>query len=190
VQIPAKNTEGEVVATNRYAEKDGNYIMALYELKTTNKKGETKRICDFELLSNAEAVQKRLASEPLFADELTNDKGQLLPLNPLCPSLKKGDFVVFFEDSPAEIQWRNRTDLFKRLYQVTGLSSMLLQEKYEYGVIGFVKHNSSKSNAKYVKGEFNLNDQRSFAEMQHSQIKAVKVEVNQLGEVTPLVKLP
>jgi CRISPR-associated endonuclease Csn1 len=189
VKIPAKNTEGEIVTTNRYAEKDGNYIMALYELTTTNKKGETKRICGFELLSNAEAVQKRLKSEALFADELTNDKGQTLPLNPLCPNLKKGDFVVFFEDSPTEIQWNDRTDLFKRLYQVTGLSSMLLQEKYEYGVVSFVKHNSSKSNAKYIKGEFNLNGQRSFAEMYHTQIKAIKVEVNQLGEVTPLVLL-
>ncbi|MFN4144896.1 MAG: type II CRISPR RNA-guided endonuclease Cas9 [Runella sp.] len=189
VQLPAKDQTGSIVATNRYAEKDGNYIMALYELRTTDKKGNTKRICDFKLLSNPEAVQKRLAGTPLFADELTNDKGQTLPLNPLCPSLKKGDFVVFFENDPSEIQWHNREDLFRRLYQVTGLGSSLIQEKYEYGTISFSKHNSSKVNAKYVKGAFYNEDKRSFIEMQHTQIQAIKVKVNQLGEVVPLVRL-
>ena len=190
VQLPAKDQSGNVVATNRYAEKDGNYIMALYELKTTNKKGETKRSCDFELLTNPEAVKKQLVKEPLFADERTNDKGQTLPLNPLCPSLKKGDFVVFFENNPSEIRWNDRTDLFRRLYQVTGLGSMLLQEKYEYGVIKFAKHNRARNNAQYVNKEFDFQDPLDFIQLYHGQIKAVKVKIDQLGEVEPLVKLP
>lgn len=189
VQIPAKDEQGNIVATNRYAEKDGNYIMALYELKTTDKKGKTKRICDFELLSNPEAVQKRLAGEPLFADERTNDKGQTLPLNPLCPSLKKGDFVVFFENHPSEIRWNDRTDLFRRLYQLTGLGTMLVREKDEYGVLKFIKHNVSRGNAKYINKEYSFEEPLDFMQLLHGQVQAVKVEVNQLGEVTPLVKI-
>lgn len=190
VQIPAKDQEGNIVAINRYAQKDRNYIMALYELKTTNKKGEIKRICDFKLLSNPEAVQKRLAGEPLFADELTNNKGQTLPLNPLCPTLKKGDFVVFFENDPAEIQWNDRMDLFKRLYQVTGLGESIKSQIYLYGNLSFVKHNCARSKSNPVNGEYSYTASPDAIDMYHTQIQAIKVKVNQLGEVVPLVDLP
>lgn len=190
VQIPAKDQEGKVVATNRYAEKDGNYIMALYELQTSNKKGEIKLIKGFELRSNAEAVEKQLKKEPLFPDELTNDKGQILPLNPLCPSLKKGDFVVFFENNPSEIQWDDRTDLFKRLYQVTGLTEGIKSKIYLFGYISFAKHNTSRYNASYESAEFDFDKNLPFLMMSHIQIKAIKVKVSQLGEVIPLVVLP
>lgn len=189
VQIPAKDERGEVTATNRWAEKDGNHIMALYELVTYNKKGEAKKIRGFELLSNAEAVKKHLAGEGLFPDEIVNTKGQTLPLDPLCPSLKKGDFVVFYEESPAEIRWGDREDLFKRLYQVTGLGSMLISEKYEYGVLNFIKHNVARVNASYERGMFSYSEPISFMSQLHSQVSAIKVKVNQLGGVIPLVPL-
>ncbi len=194
-KIAAKDQNGAVVNENRYAETDGNYIMAFYEKITLNKKGEAKSIRKFRLISECKAVQKtneaRANNEPtrLFADEVTTDKGETLPLMKTCPSLKKGDFVVFFEENANEIQWNNSEDLFKRLYQVTSMSSMLLREKDEYGTMKFVKHNASKANAKYAKGVFVLEELLSHREMLHTQINAVKVSVSQLGEVTPLVVL-
>ena len=193
VQLPAKDQDGNVVATNRYAEKDGNYIMALYELKTTNKKGETQCSCDFELLTNPEAVKKQLANEPLFLDELTNDKGQTLPLNPLCPSLKKGDFVVFFENDPSEIRWKERTDLFRRLYQVTGIQedeNIKNGVRYYYGRVSLVKHNFLRKNKDDKPSKYSYLKPPNTTSVSHKKINLVKVKINQLGEVEPLVKLP
>ena len=186
VQIPAKNQQGEVKATNRWAEKDGNHIMALYELLTKTKSGKVKKISGFELLSDAEAVQKHLDRTPLFPDEITNEKGQTLSLNPFCPSLKKGDFVVFYEENPSEIQWNDREDIFKRLYQVTGLGSLATG----YGVIKLVKHNVSRANASYPNKTYDINGPLPYLMQYNTQISAIKVKVNQLGEVTPLVPLP
>ncbi|MBK8553165.1 MAG: hypothetical protein IPL53_19740 [Ignavibacteria bacterium] len=42
VQLKAKDENKNVVNENRYAETDGNYIMALYELKEKDKKGKLK----------------------------------------------------------------------------------------------------------------------------------------------------
>jgi hypothetical protein len=56
VAIPAKNADGVIVSSNRYAEKNENYIMAFYQLLTTNKKGKTKRTCNFKLLSTVEGL--------------------------------------------------------------------------------------------------------------------------------------
>jgi CRISPR-associated endonuclease Csn1 len=195
VNIPAKDQNSNVINENRYAEKDGNYIMAFYEKIEILKKGKTKTIRDFRLVSGIEAVQQttrdRKEGEPtrLFPDEVTTDKGQTLPLMKTCPSLKKGDFVVFFEDNADEIQWNDPEDLFKRLYQVTGMSSMLLREKDEYGTMNFVKHNASKANAKYENGRFEVAKLLPHIILLHGQLNAVKVSVSQLGEVRPLVVL-
>lgn len=188
VAIPAKDADGVIVASNRYAEKNENYIMAFYQLLTTNKKGKTKHVCDFKLLSTVEAVRKRQQGEPLFADELTNEKGETLPLNPLCPNLKKGDFVVFYEKTPDEIQWNDPEDLSKRLYQATGLSEGIPNKIYPspYGYVSFAKHNHARYNASYERKEFSLGESMPFITMSHIQLKAVKVKVSQLGEVTPL----
>ena len=191
VPMIAKNAQGEVVNTNRHAEKAENYIMALYEKIVYNKKGEPKSVRDFRLLSGIEAVKLHTETKQkgekilLFLDEKTTDKGEVLPLMKTCPYLKKGDFVVFFEDSPSEILWNDKHDLSKRLYQVTGLSSMLLQEKYEYGTVSFAKHNAARNNAKYEKGLYSFENPASFMQLYHTQINAIKVEVTQLGEVLP-----
>ncbi len=191
VKIPAKDQNGQIVNENRYAETDGNYIMALYEKIVKNKKGEAKSIRDFKLISEYEAVQKtneaRANNEPtrLFPDEVATSKGETLPLMKTCPSLKKGDFVVFFEENANEIRWNDSEDLFKRLYQLNAMTSM----ESGYGVLKFVKHNASKANAKYESGKFQTNKILAHIFLLHTQINAVKVSVSQLGEVTPLVVL-
>ncbi len=49
VRIAAKDENKALVNENRYAETDGNYIMALYENREINKKGKVKIKRDFEI---------------------------------------------------------------------------------------------------------------------------------------------
>ena len=183
VHLPAKDPTGKVVATNRFAEKDGNYIMAFYEGYSQTKKGERKRTAGFRLITNPEAVRQQLDGKPLFSDELVTEKGQTLRLNPLCPCLKKGDFVVCYENDPSEIRWDDRTDLFRRLYQVTRL-----EIDGSTGFIKLARHNISRYNLDYtsVKGAYSFTAFKTHLFLRHTQMLGVKVKVSQLGEVKRL----
>lgn len=98
---------------------DGNYCMAIYEGR--DKRGKTKRT--FEMVNNLEAAQyfKRSTDR--------NDRPDLVPRTdangyPLKYILKTGTMVLFYETSPAELHECMRTDLMKRLYKVTGFSTL------------------------------------------------------------------
>ena len=98
---------------------DGNYCMAVYEGQ--DKRGKTKRT--FEIISNLEAAKyfKRSADRA--------DRPDLVPMSdsngyPLKCILKIGTMVLFYEKSPAELYECSRKDLVKRLYKVTGFSTL------------------------------------------------------------------
>jgi CRISPR-associated endonuclease Csn1 len=167
---------------NRYADADGNYIMAIYELREKNKKGKEKVNREFIIRSTYEAVEMHNADKKLFPDILEKDE-KFFPLMHGCSYLKQGDLVIMYADDndKENIDWKNPADLKRRLYIVSGLSSMLVSGKYEYGVISLVKHNISKSNATFKKGLFNINAPEPFIENLHSQINAVKIKLNNLG---------
>lgn len=192
IQLVAKSDEKDnkgkkiVVNENRYTETDGNYIMALYESRETDKKGKVKIKRDFELISFYEAVKKRNVGEKLFHDEKIQKDGTSLALLHGCSSLKKGDMVLMFEDDENEIIWDDENDLKKRLYKVTQLSSKVVSKIYEFGDIFFIKHNISASNAKYESVGFSIEKEVKYINNSHIQFKGVKVKVNNLGKIVKI----
>lgn len=183
IQLVAKDEEKNIVNTNRYSEADGNYVMALYESKETDKKGKVKIKRDFEIVSFFKAVERRRKGEKLFADEKEQKDGTFLPLMKSCPYLKAGDFVVMYENEESEIDWDVKEDLMKRLYKVTQLSSKIVNKVYEFGDIFFVKHNISSSNAKYESACYNNSKESKFLQNSHVQLKAIKVSIDRAGNI-------
>lgn len=162
---------------NKYADKDGSYIMSLYELKESNNKGKTKVLRDFKLLSTFEAVQNMASGKKLFPDEI-NKNGKYLSLMQDCPFLKQGDLVVLYEneDDKKSIDLNNSADIFERLYKISELGSDEREDNKAYAVIKLVKHNLVKSSKeKYsAEGDFLKKSQT---------INAIKVKLNALGKI-------
>lgn len=173
VQLPAKENKTDIVFENRYAESDSNYVMALYEQKQFDKKGnEKKPKRDFEIVSFYEAANRKRKGEKLFPDE----KNEIGLMNS-CPYLIAGDMVIMYEGGEDEIKWDNNADLKKRLYKVTELGLDYRTEEQQYGVIKFTLHNKQKSSKEGYSKEGN------FIKVLHTGLKAVKVKINQLGKI-------
>ena len=187
LQLVAKDEEKNIVNTNRYSETDGNYIMAFYESKESDKKGKVKIKRDFEIVSFFKAVDRRRKGEKLFADEKLQKDGTFLPLMKSCPHLKAGDFVVMYENEASEINWDVKEDLMKRLYKVTQLSSKIVSKVYEFGDIFFIKHNITSSNAKYESKGYIHSQENKFLQNSHIQINAVKIKIDRLGNIKPMI---
>lgn len=108
---------------------DTNYAMAIYV--GYDKKGKERSV--FEIISNLDACN-------YFKE--SNDKEavgkNLFPLSkndyPLKYVLKKGTLVLLYEDTPEEIRQCTKDELVRRLYKVTGMSSMVVGGN-EYGTL-------------------------------------------------------
>lgn len=173
-----------------HVQNDRNYMMAIYV--GYDKKGKEKR--EFELVNNITAANFYRRSN----DKVPTDN-QLVPLYSksgyeLRYKLKIGTMVLLYENSPEEVWELDRKNLQKRLYKVTGMSSMIIQGKFEYGTIEMVHHQNAKpsSEIKKVNGEYKSDeDFRSGIKMLHSQIRAlvqgVDFEINDLGEIRRLI---
>lgn len=172
------------LSKGKYADNDGNYIIALYELKESYKKGKIKTMRDFRLVSSYEAVNAKKSGSRLFPDEVEKN-GKHLPLMEDCPFLKNGDFVLMHEgESDKEgIDWNSNNELKYRLFKVVMLSS---EEKY--GLIGFLKHNISSEKMSYPKGPFEKTKKQLSMIMRHTQVNAIKVELDSLGNIFPVNK--
>ena len=165
-------------------------MMAIYVGQ--DKKGKEKR--EFELVNNITAANFYRRSN----DKVPTDN-QLVPLYSksgyeLRYKLKIGTMVLLYENSPEEVWELDRINLQKRLYKVTGLSSMVIQGKYEFGTIEMVHHQNAKpsSEIKKVNGEYKSNEEfRPGIKMLHSQVKALvqgdDFEINDLGEIRRLI---
>jgi len=190
IQLPAKSEDRgvdgkrKIISQNRYAETDGNYVMALYEGKDEEKKGKVKTKRDFEILSFFEAVRRKEQGEKLFPDEKLQKDGSSISLLKGCPYLKQGDMVVLYENQETEINWDDLRDLKKRLYRVSQLSSKIVSKIYEFGDIFLVKHNVTSANAKYESVSFSLNEEIKHIQNSHVQFKGIKVKLNNLGRIT------
>lgn len=173
-----------------HVQNDRNYMMAIYV--GYDKKGKEKR--EFELVNNITAANFYRRSN----DKVPTDN-QLVPLYSksgyeLRYKLKIGTMVLLYENSPEEVWELDRKNHQKRLYKVTGMSSMIIQGKFEYGTIEMVHHQNAKpsSEIKKVNGEYKSDeDFRSGIKMLHSQIRAlvqgVDFEINDLGEIRRLI---
>lgn len=173
-----------------HVQNDRNYMMAIYV--GHDNKGKEKR--EFELVNNITAANFYRRSN----DRVPTDN-QLVPLYSksgfeLRYKLKIGTMVLLYENGPEEIWELDRNNLQKRLYKVTGMSSMIIQGKYEFGTIEMVHHQNARpsSEIKKVNGEFNSNEEfRPGVKMLHTQFKAlvqnVDFEINDLGEIRRLI---
>ena len=165
-------------------------MMAIYVGQ--DKKGKEKR--EFELVNNITAAN----FYPRSNDKVPTDN-QLVPLYSksgyaLRYKLKIGTMVILYENGPEEVWELDKKNLQKRLYKVTGMSSMLLRQKDNYGTIELVHHQDArpsteikKKNGSFCDGE----DFRPGIKMLHTQFRAlvqgVDFEINDLGEIRRLI---
>lgn len=170
---------------NYYVINDSNYCLALYE--GTDAKGKSKR--NFKLISNLEAAKYfRLGTDK-------ENNPYLVPLSdkddyPLKYVLRIGMMVLFYEDTPQELYKCSPVELGERLYKITGLSSMTLQGKYNYGVLLFKHHQEARpvGELKARNGEWKeADDYRPIIRVYHTQFKALvegyDFEITITGEI-------
>ena len=173
-----------------HVQNDRNYMMAIYVGQ--DKKGKEKR--EFELVNNITAANFYRRSN----DKVPTDN-RLVPLYSksgyeLRYKLKIGTMVLLYENSPEEVWELDRKNLQKRLYKVTGMSSMVLQDKYYFGTIELVHHQDARPSSEIKKknGVYESNEEfRPGIKLLHTQfmalVQGVDFEINDLGEIRRLI---
>lgn len=166
---------------------DLNYMLAIYEGEV---KGKPKR--DFEIVNNLEAADYYRQSMdrrdwPAIIPEKSTKNGF-----PLYCKLKIGTHVLLYEKTAAEVDFANYKDLDRRLYRVSGMSSMTISGN-KYGVINLRYHQEARAskeikskNGAYKNGE----EHRPAITMLHTQLKALvegkDFRISELGKITPI----
>lgn len=109
---------------------DSNYCMAVYEGKRPS----------FHLYNTIDVVRslKEAGREEWIP---TVDENSM----PLRFVIKLGMMVLFYENGPGELQVCSQEELARRLYRVTGLSSIIIQNKYPYGRITLKHHQEARA---------------------------------------------
>ena len=148
---------------------DSNYCMAIYE--GTDKRGKIKRT--FEVLSNLEAAKYfKLSARH-------DDRPDLVPLSddngyPLKCILKTGTMVLFYEKSPSELHDCSCRELAKRLYKVTGFSTLTVSNN-SYGRFTLKHHQEARPAGalKAKSGEWKIGEEyRPVISLLHTQLNA------------------
>lgn len=105
--------------------------------------------------------------------------------------LKIGTMVLFYEKNSKELASCTSVELSKRLYKVTGLSSMTIQKKYTYGVITLKHHQEARPSTEIVakKGVWENNGEyRPLISLLHTQltilVEGVDFDISIIGEIT------
>lgn len=165
-----------------YVANDGNYCMAIYE--GVDSKGKTKR--SFQIVNNLEAVKfynGKTSRYELVPQSDSNDY-------PLKYILRTGTMVLFYENSSEELYDCSRSELSKRLYKITGMSSMLIQKKYNYGTIILKHHQEARPSGelKEKKGLWvNGEEYRPIIGLNHNQlnvfVEGYDFELTVTGEI-------
>jgi len=164
---------------------DLNYAMGIYvEADSQNKKAKR----GFELVNLLDAVT--------FYNSGVKTQGiDLLPTVskkgfPLKWRLKIGLMVLLYETSPEEINDLDKRELSKRLYKITGMSSMVVSGN-SYGVLSLTYHQEARptTEVKAKNGEYKQGEQlRSKITLLHTQFRALvqgqDFEINDIGEIT------
>lgn len=167
---------------------DSNYLLALYIGK--DKKGKEKR--EFEIINMLQTAQYFRTS---------NDKvavgNNIVPVKseheyPFAYSLKIGTIVLLYEKSPNEVWDASVKERGRRMYKITGLSSMTING-CSYATINMRNHEEARlskevkaKNGTYKQGE----EFRPAIIMLHTQLNALvqgyDFEINELGEIKRL----
>lgn len=167
---------------------DSNYLLALYIGK--DKKGKEKR--EFEIINMLQTAQYFKTS---------NDKvavgNNIVPIKsehdyPFAYSLKIGTMVLLYEKTPNEVWDASVKERGRRMYKITGLSSMTING-CSYATINMRNHEEARlskevkaKNGTYKQGE----EFRPAIIMLHTQLNALvqgyDFEINELGEIKRL----
>ena len=112
-----------------YHRTNGNYVSAIYE--GINAKGKRER--EFTIITNFEASKRLNNHQPVVPER--SPKGY-----PLLFTIKKGDLVLLYENTPDELRNASKEELFKRLYRIIkmdggGITIKHHQEAREAGVL-------------------------------------------------------
>lgn len=168
---------------------DRNYMMAIYV--GHGKNGKEKQ--EFELVNNITA-----ASFYRRSNDRIPTGNQLVPPTSksgyeLRYTLKMGTMVILYENHPEEVWELDKKNLQKRLYKVTGMSSMVVSN-HPYGTIEMTHHQDARPSSEIKKknGAYRSNEEfRPGIKMLHTQFKAlvqgVDFELNDLGEIRRLI---
>ena len=153
-----------------HVKNDGNYCMAIYE--GNNDKGKIVR--SYKLVNNLDAVHYFNGKTGLDSLVSYSDERDL----PLKCILKTGTMVLFYEKSPKELYECSVEELSKRLYKVTGMSSLAVKQggkRYDYGTIEFRYHLEARRSVdlKVSNGEWKMSDKcRPSIKIYHTQLNA------------------
>lgn len=147
---------------------DSNYCMAIYE--GTDNKGRTKRSFEIVNILNASKFFNGKTGERLIVPQ--SDENDY----PLKYIIKCGTMVLFYEKSPEELYNSDNKELVKRLYKITGLSSLKLQNKYFYGNIICKHHQEARPSGdlKAKNGEWKTGEEyRPVINILHNQFNVL-----------------
>lgn len=160
---------------------DGNYCMAIYE--GTDAKGKTKR--SFQILNNLEAAKffnGKTGRYDLVPKSDANDY-------PLKCILRTGTMVLFYEKSPEELYECSKAELVKRLYKVTGFSTLTVGNN-TYGRFTFKHHQEARpaGEIKAKNGAWKIDeDYRAAIGLLHTQlnvfVEGYDFELSVTGEI-------
>lgn len=167
---------------------DSNYLLALYIGK--DKKGKEKR--EFEIINMLQTAQYFRTSNDKVAvgNNIVPVKGE--HEYPFAYSLKIGTMVLLYEKSPNEVWDASVKERGRRMYKITGLSSMTING-CSYATINMRNHEEARlskevkaKNGTYKQGE----EFRPAIIMLHTQLNALvqgyDFEINELGEIKRL----
>lgn len=166
---------------------DSNYMMALYI--GNDAKGKAKR--DFKIVNMLDAARYfRTSNKKSNRLDLIPEKS---PSGyPLAYTLKVGTMVLLYENSADEIWKADIHEQSRRLYKVTGMSSLRIS-KYLYGTIELRFHEEARPSGeiKAKNGSYTQNEEyRPAIRMYHSQLNALiqgyDFDINELGEIIRL----
>lgn len=162
---------------------DTNYMMGIYVGR--NSKGKVKT--DFELINTLNATMFFNSGAGAQGLDILPDKSR--NSYPLKYRLKIGTMVLLYEETPEEIYELDKAQLCKRLYKITGMSSMNISGN-NYGRIYMVHHQVAKpaSEIKFQNGKYCTSESlREGIMMLHTQFQALiqhqDFEINDIGEI-------
>lgn len=124
-----RDTSAQEYKRFHYHRTNGNYISAIYE--GINAKGKRER--EYLIITNYDATKSLNKHEPVVPE--TSTKGY-----PLLTTIRKGDLVLLYENTPDELRNASKEELFKRLYRIIkmddgGITIKHHQEAREAGVL-------------------------------------------------------
>jgi len=166
-----------------------NYLMAIYANPNNPKKRE------YELISYQQAAAFFKASNVMKKEGYT-----LVPIKsekngyPLLYTLKIGQMVILYENTPEEIWGDTKSSISKRLYKVVGLSYSPVTPSLSYGTISLLYHQEARQSKvlNLKKGAYKNGEMiRPLMSLYHTQINAliegVDFRINDLGEIVRLI---